>query len=76
MPRTPRITARQMEQVLRKCGWQLNPNRGSGSHMVYQHTDKTGFVIVPRHRGDLAIGTIRSILKQAGLSDDDLRNLL
>lgn len=76
LPKTPRVTARQMENALRKDGWRLNSDRGSGSHMVYQHPIKPGFVTIPRHRGDLAIGTIRSILKQAGLSDDDLRELL
>jgi len=39
-----------------------------GSHHHFKHADKLGKVTVPHPRKDLAIGTMRSILKQAGLS--------
>jgi predicted RNA binding protein YcfA (HicA-like mRNA interferase family) len=37
---------------------------------------KLGKVTVPMHGGDIKDGTLRSILKQAGLSADQFRNLL
>ncbi|SPF40401.1 hypothetical protein SBF1_2200004 [Candidatus Desulfosporosinus infrequens] len=40
---------------------------GSGSHIQLKHPTKTGKVTVPNHKGDLAPGTLNSILKQAGL---------
>jgi len=43
-----------------------------GSHVKFaRHTDRgTRTTIVPEHR-EVAIGTLRSILRQAGLSPDD-----
>jgi predicted RNA binding protein YcfA (HicA-like mRNA interferase family) len=45
-----------------------------GSHRKLRHSDGRT-AIVPMHR-EVAPGTLRSILKQAGLSEDQLRDLL
>ncbi|MGI5064340.1 type II toxin-antitoxin system HicA family toxin, partial [Treponema denticola] len=38
------------------------------SHNQYKHTVKSGKVTVPNHKGDIPpIGTVKAILKQAGL---------
>lgn len=39
-----------------------------GSHRQYKHPFKPGKVTVPVHIGDLDATTVKSILKQAGLS--------
>lgn len=39
-----------------------------GSHRQYKHPSKPGKVTVPVHTGDLDATTVKSILKQAGLS--------
>ena len=44
-----------------------------GSHVKVRHAD--GRMAVPMHR-ELAPGTLRSILRQAGLSTDQLLELL
>jgi predicted RNA binding protein YcfA (HicA-like mRNA interferase family) len=45
-----------------------------GSHVKMKHPDGRN-AVVPLHR-ELAQGTLRSILKQAHLSDDEFRALL
>lgn len=47
-----------------------------GSHVKFVKTilDGTRTVIVPNHR-EIALGTLRSILRQAGLSADDFDGL-
>jgi predicted RNA binding protein YcfA (HicA-like mRNA interferase family) len=38
-----------------------------GSNQQFKHPTKSGKVTVPHPKKDLPIGTVRSILKQAGL---------
>ena len=38
-----------------------------GSHQQFKHPTKPGKVTVPHPKKDLPIGTVRNILKQAGL---------
>ena len=72
--RLPAVTARQVLRVLRRDGW--IEVRQAGSHVQLQHPSKSGRVTVALHRGDLPTGTLRSILRQAGLSWDEFRRLL
>ncbi|RST87003.1 type II toxin-antitoxin system HicA family toxin [Aquibium carbonis] len=39
----------------------------TGSHHHFKHPSKPGKVTVPHPRKDIPMGTIRSVLKQAGL---------
>jgi predicted RNA binding protein YcfA (HicA-like mRNA interferase family) len=73
--RLPRITAAQLVAVLNREGW--IKVRQSGSHMTFYHPKKSGLVIVPRH-GNIILkpGTLKSALKQAGLTVDELIRLL
>lgn len=41
--------------------------RVKGSHYHFKHLTKEGLVTVPHPKKDLPIGTVKSILKQAGL---------
>ena len=45
-----------------------------GSHVKVRHQDGR-VAIIPLHR-ELATGTLRSILRQAGISMDDFRKLI
>ena len=47
---------------LRREGWAERP--GKGSHVVF--LKGAGRVVVPRHRGDIPPGTLRSICQGAG----------
>jgi len=59
------MTSREVLKMLRKNGWFQVSQRGS--HIQMEHPKKTGKVSVPNHRGDIAKGTLHSILSQAGL---------
>jgi len=50
---------------LHKDGWTKKTQKGS--HLQLVHPLKLGKVTVPIHGGDIPIGTLNSILKQAGL---------
>lgn len=55
----------QLEKLLKKDGWEEVSQKGS--HRKFKHGVKKGIVIVPIHKGDVPIGTLISIKKQAGL---------
>ena len=57
---------REIIKVIENDGWRLA--RTKGSHRQFKHADKPGVVTVPGNLGDdIAIGTLGSVLKQAGL---------
>lgn len=59
------MKVREIEKLLKADGWVYKNSRGSHDH--YIHPTKPGKVTVPHHKGDLDIGTAKSILQQAGL---------
>ena len=52
-------------KMLKDDGWEIK--RVQGSHHHFKHPDKRGLVTVPHPKKDIPIGTVNSILKQAGL---------
>jgi len=55
-------------RILQDDGWYLD--RGKGSHRQYKHPTKRGVVTVAgKLSSDLALGTLKSILKQAGIEE-------
>ena len=76
MPRLPRITGPEMVAALRRLGWIPVPG-SKGSHVQLKHPDRGGRVTVPIHKGQtLGPGLVASILAQAGISADDLIEVL
>jgi predicted RNA binding protein YcfA (HicA-like mRNA interferase family) len=65
-------SAREVLAKLRRAGFE--EVRQSGSHKVLRHADGRQ-TYVAMHTGDLPEGTFRKILKQAGLSFEQFRNL-
>ena len=61
----------RVKEIIRKIeddGWFLA--RTKGSHKQYKHPSKKGLVTVPgKMSDDIAIGTEKSIIKQAGLKE-------
>ena len=53
-------------RMLQKDGW-FKANQ-VGSHVKFHHPHKPGHVVVPHPKKDLPMGTVKSILKQAGLN--------
>jgi predicted RNA binding protein YcfA (HicA-like mRNA interferase family) len=74
MSRLPRVNGFEVMAALRRDGWQVA--RQSGSHAVLVHATKPGNVPVPLHRRDLPTGTLRSIIRLAGLSVAEFNALL
>jgi len=72
--RLPRVTADEIIRVLEKVGFALS--RQSGSHKIYKSS--TGKrVTVPYHKGKvLHPKVLASILRDADLIREDLKNLL
>ena len=62
------MKVREILKVLRDHGWVAVATRGS--HMQFKHPTKVGRVTVAGHpNDDLAPGTLKSILVQAGLKE-------
>lgn len=59
------MRAIELERILLKDGWYVV--KQVGSHRHYKHPTKPGKVTSPIHRGDIDKGTVKSILRQAGL---------
>ena len=60
------MKVRDVLKLLNEAGW--NHVATEGSHRQYKHSSKPGRVTVPGKPGDeLPLGTLNSILKQAGL---------
>ena len=71
----PVVRPRQLIRALERAGFFVHHIRGS--HHYLRHPDRPGLLItVPVHSRDLKRGTLRAILRQAGLTPDDLRSLL
>jgi predicted RNA binding protein YcfA (HicA-like mRNA interferase family) len=67
------MKVRDVLKLLADDGWYLVATRGS--HRQFKHAVKAGRVTVPGKPGDdLAIGTLNSILRQAGLSNSEGEN--
>jgi predicted RNA binding protein YcfA (HicA-like mRNA interferase family) len=66
-PRLPRISGDDAARTLERAGFQRISQRGS--HLKLR-SDAGRVVIIPLHR-ELAAGTLRSIIRQSGLSVED-----
>ena len=61
---------RDISKKLRKDGWYEVAQRGS--HRQYRHPSKPGRVTIAGHANDdLAPSTLNSVLKQAGLKENE-----
>jgi predicted RNA binding protein YcfA (HicA-like mRNA interferase family) len=69
----PRISGRECAQALRMMGFYLR--RQEGSHLILRRDDPFAQLVVPDHK-ELDRGTLRAIIRQAGLSVDEFTRLL
>ncbi|MEW6770143.1 MAG: type II toxin-antitoxin system HicA family toxin [Bacillota bacterium] len=76
MTRLPRVTGWEVIAALRRMGFRVEYVKGSHYHLVHE-SDASRQVVVPVHAGmTLKLKTLKSILKQAGVSVDDLKRFL
>ena len=62
----------EIARRLRRAGYQFD-RTGPGSYEVWRHQRTGRKVTLPRHVGDMAEGTLRAILREAGI---DVRDFL
>ncbi|HYV91126.1 MAG TPA: type II toxin-antitoxin system HicA family toxin [Chitinophagales bacterium] len=72
MGKLPSSTPKKIIKVLQSKGFVFK--RSTGSHQVFQNKLTGKRTIVPMHNKDLAIGTLLSILKEAGIDKEELEN--
>ena len=75
MSKLPVISGREVVRVLTKIGFAIVDRKGSHVRLKRRRAEEVLMVIVPMHR-ELAKGTLRSILRQANLTAEDLLRLL
>jgi predicted RNA binding protein YcfA (HicA-like mRNA interferase family) len=75
MPKLRRVSGQEAIRALGQLGFEQVRQRGS--HVVLKKQTPEGAVgcVVPLHR-ELAIGTLRGILKQAGVTSDEFMERL
>jgi len=73
MSKLPCVSGRACGKALEKIGFYLK--RREGSHMIFRRDAPFAQVVVPDHP-ELDRGTLRAILRQAGVSAAELRDLL
>ena len=74
MPKLPPLTPQKVIKILEGKGFVLD--RTKGSHQIFRNPETKRMVVVPFHKKDLPKGTLLEILKEAGISRDELEDLL
>lgn len=65
------ISGKALCKILERQGWQLK--RITGSHHIYAKAGVDVILSIPVHSNrDLPIGTLKSIIKDAQLTEEDL----
>jgi len=65
------MSGKRLCKVLEKHGWELK--RVRGSHPIYAQSGNPAILTVPVHGNrELRLGTLRRLLKEAGLTEEDL----
>jgi len=61
---------RDIVKRLKKLGFEFD-RQAAGSHEIWYNPSSKRYTTVPNHPGDMPEGTLRAILKQAGISTND-----
>ena len=75
MSRLPDVSGAELVRARQKAGFVILRRKGSHVSMEKVHTAGLWRMIIPMHR-EIARGTLHDILKQTGLTRDELRKLL
>ena len=73
--RLPQVSGRKVATALVRTGFTLLKKRGKGSHLFLFRGDPPTAITVPNHRV-VRRGTLRAIIRQAGLTVDEFNQLL
>ncbi len=64
---------RQIIKRLKKLGFEFD-RQAAGSHEIWYNTATHLYTTIPNHPGDMPEGTLKAILKQAGVSTEAFLN--
>lgn len=65
------ISGKKLCKVVEKDGWKLA--RIKGSHHIYTKENISTIIIIPVHGNrDLPLGTLKGILRDTGLTENDI----
>jgi len=74
-PRLPALKAKEVVSALERAGFFVHHT--SGSHAQLKHPSNPRLrVTVPKHSRPVPTGTLRSIIRQAGLTVEEFLDLL
>lgn len=74
MPDLPQLRPREVVRALEALGWRHA--RTTGSHQIYAHLEHIRPVVVPAHARDVARGTLRAIIRAAGVTEEQFLDAL
>ncbi len=61
---------RQIVKRLKLFGFEFD-RQAAGSHEIWYNPKMNRYTTIPNHPGDMPEGTLRAILKQAGITPED-----
>ena len=74
-PALPVVKAKECLKALQRAGFYIDHQTGSHARLFHR-LDSTRKVTIPIHNKDLPAGTLKSILRQAGITLVDFVRLL
>ena len=74
MSRLPAMTYREVTSRLRAAGFVFD-RQAKGSHEIWYNPQTRRRTTVPHHPGNLPRGTLRAIIREAGLTVDEFLGL-
>ena len=74
MSQLPRISGREVLRALAKIGYEFDYQQSS--HIVLRHRDPPHRRLTVPDHAEVAKGTLRAIIRQAGLSVEEFKELL
>jgi len=73
MPALPVLSGRKAVRAFEKLGWQIARQRGS--HIIMVRAGENVTLSIPDHK-EVAKGTLRSLIRAAGITVDEFVRLL
>jgi predicted RNA binding protein YcfA (HicA-like mRNA interferase family) len=64
---------REITKKLKALGFEFD-RQAAGSHEIWYNEATTLYTTIPNHPGDMPEGTLRAILREAGIKSDDFLN--
>ncbi|MBI4727179.1 type II toxin-antitoxin system HicA family toxin [candidate division TA06 bacterium] len=70
----PLVSGKKLVKALRRIGYIVDHQ--TGSHIILRHIDPPHRRLTIPNRSEIAKGTLRSILRDAGLSVEEIKEIL